>query len=108
MEGAYACHPDLWAYYDLRVFLTVDPETQMSRIEARSGPEKAQQFRDRWIPFEEKYFKAFDVQARCRYVLQRDNSESLTVRSGSLCISDVRRYRHSPYSSVTYPLFPRM
>ena len=65
VEGAYACHPDLWAYYDLRVFLTVDPETQMSRIEARSGPEKAQQFRDRWIPFEEKYFKAFDVQARC-------------------------------------------
>ena len=65
VEGAYACHPDLWAYYDLRVFLTADPETQMSRIEARSGPERAQQFRDRWIPFEEKYFKAFDVQARC-------------------------------------------
>ena len=65
VEGAYACHPDLWAYYDLRVFLTVDPETQMSRIEARSGPERAQHFRDRWIPFEEKYFKAFDVQARC-------------------------------------------
>lgn len=65
VEGAYACHPDLWAHYDLRVFLTIDPETQMSRIEARSGPEKAQQFRDRWIPFEEKYFKAFDVQTRC-------------------------------------------
>ena len=65
VEGAYACHPDLWAYYDLRVFLTVDPETQMQRILRRSGPEKAQQFRSRWIPLEEKYFKAFDVQARC-------------------------------------------
>ena len=65
VEGAYACHPDLWAYYDLRVFLTVDPETQMQRIEARNGAAKAAQFRDRWIPFEEKYFSAFDVQTRC-------------------------------------------
>ena len=65
VEGAYACHPDLWAYYDLRVFLTIDPETQMQRIEARNGAEKARQFRDRWIPFEEAYFDAFDVQARC-------------------------------------------
>ena len=64
VEGAYACHPDLWAYYDLRVFLTVDPETQMQRIEARSGAAKAAQFRDRWIPFEETYFSALDVQAR--------------------------------------------
>lgn len=65
VEGAYACHPDLWAHYDLRVFLTIDPETQMQRIEARNGPEKARQFRDRWIPLEEAYFSAFDVQARC-------------------------------------------
>lgn len=65
VEGAYACHPDLWAYYDLRVFLTVDPETQMQRIEARSGAAKAAQFHDRWIPFEETYFSALDVQARC-------------------------------------------
>ncbi len=65
VEGAYACHPDLWEYYDLRVFLTVDSETQMRRIEVRNGPEKAQQFRNRWIPFEEKYFKAFDIQTRC-------------------------------------------
>ena len=65
VEGAYACHPDLWAYYDLWVFLTVDPETQMQRIEARSGAAKAAQFRDRWIPLEETYFSALDVQARC-------------------------------------------
>ena len=39
--------------------------SQMRRIEKRNGPEKAKQFRDRWIPFEEQYFEAFDVQARC-------------------------------------------
>ena len=65
IEGAYACHPSLWAHYDLRVFLTVDPEEQLRRIERRSGAERVQQFRDRWIPLEEAYFAAFDVPARC-------------------------------------------
>lgn len=65
VEGSYSCHPALWAHYDLRIFLTIDPEEQLRRIEARSGPEKAQQFRHRWIPFEERYFQAFDVQTRC-------------------------------------------
>ena len=65
VEGSYSCHPALWDYYDLRVFLTVDLEEQLRRIEKRNGPEKAQQFRDRWIPFEESYFEAFHVGARC-------------------------------------------
>lgn len=65
VEGAYACHPALWDHYDLRVFLTVPPDEQLRRIEKRNGPEKAQQFRTRWIPFEEKYFEAFQIQPRC-------------------------------------------
>ncbi len=65
VEGSYACHPALWDYYDLRVFLTVDPAEQLRRIETRNGPEKAQLFRHRWIPFEERYFQAFNIPARC-------------------------------------------
>lgn len=65
VEGAYACHPTLWEFYDLRVFLTVDPEEQMRRIGARNGAEKAEQFHRRWIPFEEKYFAAYSVPERC-------------------------------------------
>ena len=40
VEGAYACHPDLWAYYDLRVFLDRrSGNADVRRIEAtqRSG-----------------------------------------------------------------------
>lgn len=70
VEGAYACHPKLWAHYDLRVFLSVAPDEQMRRIEKRSGPEKAAMFAQRWIPFEERYFKAFDIPARCDMRLQ--------------------------------------
>lgn len=65
VEGSYSLHPALWGFYDLRVFLTVDPEEQMRRIIRRSGGEKAEIFRDRWIPLEEKYFSAFGTESRC-------------------------------------------
>ena len=65
MEGSYSLHPSLWEFYDLRIFLTVDPEEQMRRIIQRNGMERAEIFRDRWIPLEEKYFSAFDIASRC-------------------------------------------
>ena len=70
VEGSYSCHSALWEHYDLRVFLTIGPEEQMRRIENRNGPEKAAMFVQRWIPFEEQYFKAFDLPARCDMTLQ--------------------------------------
>ena len=65
IEGSYACHPSLWDSYDLRLFMTVDPSTQLRRILARNGPETARVFQDRWIPLEERYFAAFQVEQRC-------------------------------------------
>lgn len=65
VEGAYACHPRLWDYYDLRAFLTVEPELQRMRILARNGPERLQVFQERWIPLEESYLSAWDVERRC-------------------------------------------
>ena len=70
VEGSYACHPALWPYYHLRIFLTVDPQEQLRRIEARSGPEKLRQFVDRWIPLEEQYFRVFSLPERCELVLE--------------------------------------
>lgn len=69
VEGSYACHPSLREYYDLRVFLDVDSKTQMSRILRRNGPEKAEEFRRRWIPLEELYFSELDVAACCDLIL---------------------------------------
>ncbi|MDE6594479.1 MAG: uridine kinase [Oscillospiraceae bacterium] len=65
VEGSYSLHPSLWEFYDLRIFLTVAPEEQMQRIIIRNGREKAEVFRERWIPLEEKYFSAFDIENRC-------------------------------------------
>ncbi|WP_312281119.1 AAA family ATPase [Oscillibacter sp.] len=65
IEGAYACHPSLREYYDLKVFLTVEREEQLRRIRRRNGSEAAVQFQERWIPLEERYFAACGVEDCC-------------------------------------------
>ncbi len=65
VEGSYACHPALRDHYDLRLFLSVDPETQMARIRSRNGETGAEIFRTRWIPLEEAYISACRVREAC-------------------------------------------
>ena len=74
VEGSYACHPQLREYYDLRVFLTVDPDEQMRRLYARNGA-YAEVFRERWIPLEEAYFRACRVMECCHAVMKTDDEE---------------------------------
>jgi len=65
IEGSYSCHPALRAHYDLRIFLSVDPEEQLRRILRRNGEKMAELFRTKWIPMEEQYFAAHAVAACC-------------------------------------------
>lgn len=62
IEGTYSCHSSLRDYYDLRIFLSVSPEKQSERILLREGEEKAQIFKSKWIPLEEKYFATLDIE----------------------------------------------
>ena len=64
-EGAYACHPMLRDHYDLRIFLDVAPDEQQRRILRREGAEKAEMFKTRWIPLEERYIEAFHPDKTC-------------------------------------------
>lgn len=70
VEGAYSCHPALWGHYDLRAFLTIGPERQMERVVRREGEERARAFREKWIPLEEAYFAAYEVERRCEFRLE--------------------------------------
>ena len=70
VEGSYACHPALWDCYDIRAVLTADPQVQMERIIRREGEDGAQVFREKWIPLEERYFSACEVERRCDYRLE--------------------------------------
>ena len=65
VEGSYSCHPALQSYYDLCIFLTTDKEEQMNRIQKRNGPTAAEIFRSKWIPLEEMYFSAYQINKRC-------------------------------------------
>jgi uridine kinase len=69
-EGAYACHPLLGEYMDLRLFFHVGPAEQLKRIRQRDGEEALQNFIRRWIPMENSYFQAFQIRENADMVLQ--------------------------------------
>ena len=64
IEGSYSMHSDLQRYYSYSVFLTVDKQEQLSRLEKRN-PNMLNNFIQRWIPLEELYFKTFSIQDIC-------------------------------------------
>ena len=69
VEGSYSHHPEFGDYADLKVFSTVDAETQTERIISRNGEEAAEMFRSRWIPMEEEYFRAYSVEENAHIVV---------------------------------------
>lgn len=74
MEGSYCMHPMLRSYYNLKIFLDVDPTLQLSRLQEREDTASVQRFQERWIPLEELYLKEMDIKAFCDF---------------SFCLSDV-------------------
>lgn len=73
VEGAYSCHPAFQRYWDLKIFLDIDSEEQIRRIQKRNGEEKLSMFRKRWIPMEEAYFSAFNIKENSDIVLPRQD-----------------------------------
>lgn len=70
VEGSYSLHPMLRSAYDLKVFLSVDPERQSARILRRNGPEKHRRFLEMWIPLENHYFSALGIRELCDLVFE--------------------------------------
>lgn len=69
-EGAYSLHPDLEKYYNLKIFLDIDKESQRARILKRNSPAFAKRFFEEWIPLEEKYFTTFNIKEKCDLVIK--------------------------------------
>ena len=57
VEGTYSHHPLYNNIYDVKIMMSISPETQKQRILRRNGEKMWTMFRDRWIPLEENYFK---------------------------------------------------
>ena len=69
IEGVYSMHPSFGEYYDLSVFLNIDPVYQKERILTRNSPTFAQRFFEEWIPLENLYFSKTDIMERADTVL---------------------------------------
>lgn len=67
IEGSYCTHPELRSYYDLTVFMDIDPRLQKKRLYERNQ-EKYPMFLSRWIPLEEHYFSQCMVRENCDLV----------------------------------------
>ena len=67
VEGSYALHSRFEQSYRaadaLTAFLCVSPAEQLRRIEKRS-PALLERFREVWIPLENSYFQAYDIESR--------------------------------------------
>lgn len=61
LEGTYCSLPDIAAHAAMRLFLTVDADTQQQRLLGRVGPERLVAFNERWIPLENAYFAAYGL-----------------------------------------------
>ncbi|MBQ8536691.1 MAG: hypothetical protein IJ461_04730 [Clostridia bacterium] len=70
IEGCYSLHPALEMGYDLRVFLKLEPQEQSRRILERNGRALHERFIQVWIPLENAYFEAFDVEKSCQMVFK--------------------------------------
>ena len=68
IEGSYSLHPYFGQPYDLKIFLTVDPELRRQRILQRPAF-LHRRFFEEWIPMEERYFEEFSIAAGCDLIL---------------------------------------
>lgn len=70
IEGSYSLNKNLIPYYDLKIFMTSTLETRKKRILKRNGEKMLQTFLNRWIPMEEMYFEAYNIESKCDFVIE--------------------------------------
>ncbi len=69
IEGAYCLHPAVTDGYDIKVFCQVPAKVQENRILLRNGAEGLVNFKERWIPLENQYFKLCGIREKCQFVV---------------------------------------
>lgn len=72
IEGVYSLHPFFGDVFDIKVFLKISPEEQSRRILERNGMEMREKFMNVWIPLENEYFKAFNIEEKCKFSFNTD------------------------------------
>lgn len=72
LEGSYSMHPDIMPFVDYSIFVTLDKEEQLRRIENRNGKTALVNFIEKWIPMEENYFNTLNIMEKAdRIIINR-------------------------------------
>lgn len=69
VEGSYSCHPVFGNYADIKVYSDVVPEVQLRRILKRDGEQALESFKERWIPMEQTYLKAYSIREQADIIM---------------------------------------
>ena len=72
VEGSYSLHPDLRPYYQLKIFLDIDPKLQYTRLRKRDLY-KLDDFLTKWIPLEEAYFNSMNIREVADVILHAED-----------------------------------
>lgn len=62
IEGVYCMRPELAPFYTLTVFLSASLPVRYQRLCQRGGEELLKRFIQEWIPLEDSYFSAFEIE----------------------------------------------
>lgn len=68
IEGSYALHPYFKKYYDLAIVLKISDTKQIERLSKREGL-KLDDFINKWIPLENKYFEYYDIFSKADFLI---------------------------------------
>lgn len=74
IEGSYSMHPYFKNPYDLCIFMNISPDDQIANIIKRNGEDKLKDFKTKWIPKEEAYFKMFRIQENALEIMWKSLS----------------------------------
>jgi uridine kinase len=70
IEGSYSMHQTLIDFYNLKIFLHINRETQSQRILKRNGTAMHRRFLNEWIPLENQYFEKMKIRERSDLVFE--------------------------------------
>ena len=68
VEGVYSLSPHFRKYYDIKIMLTAEKQTQLSRLCERCEDWQYENFLKIWLPLEARYFSLGGIENACDMV----------------------------------------
>lgn len=68
VEGSYSCHPYFKEFDTKKIWIDLDAEEQIGRLEKRSK-NLLDRFIKEWIPKENAYFKKYEIKSTCDVII---------------------------------------